>query len=324
MRILLASAILCAANSSAQEVTIKLGTLSPNGSPWHASLKSVAEKWAAASDGKVKLRVYAGGTQGSEGEMVRKMAIGQLQGSSITNVGLHDISTLSMVFSTPGMFDEKSFEKVFPQVQPELEADLDAKGYVVLTWVRIGIAYIFCKDRYPTPAAAAAGKFFAWDGDPGSIAAFKSIGFRPIVLSSTDIIPSLRTGMINCIAQVPVYMLSTRIFEDAKEMIDYPWTYVLSATIVKKATWERIPADLRSKLLAIARAEGDSIDAASMKLSDDALAAMLKQGLHAVKVDPAPWKVAATKTWTALRGKVVPEQFFDKVAKLAEAANASP
>ena len=29
-------------------------------------------------------------------------------------------------------------------------------------------------------------KFFAWDGDPGAIEAFKLVGFRPVVLAWKD------------------------------------------------------------------------------------------------------------------------------------------
>jgi TRAP-type C4-dicarboxylate transport system substrate-binding protein len=61
------------ASAFAQNVTIKLGTMAPDGSAWHNLLKEMGEKWSAASGGKVKLKVYAGGTQGNEGDMVRKM-----------------------------------------------------------------------------------------------------------------------------------------------------------------------------------------------------------------------------------------------------------
>jgi hypothetical protein len=42
---------------------------------------------------------------------------------------------------------------------------------------------------------------------------------------------------------------------------------------------------------------------------------MTKQGLEVVKVDPAPWRAAAEKSWGAIRGKVVPAPFFDEVVR---------
>jgi TRAP-type C4-dicarboxylate transport system substrate-binding protein len=320
--LLLALLAVAAPALGADEVTIKLGTLAPQGSSWHLLLKELAERYATESGGKVKLKIYAGGTQGGEGDMVRKMGVGQLQAASITNVGMHDITPEPMVFSTPGMVDPALFNAIFPKVEKRLEALMEAKGYVILHWAQVGSIYLFCTKAYGTPEAAADAKFFAWDGDPGSIEAFKLAGFRPVVLGSVDIVPSLQTGMITCIAQAPAYVLAARLFDKANKMVDFPWSYLIGATVVRKETWEKVPPDLRPKLLAIAREVGAKVDVEVKRLNDDAIAAMQKQGLEVVKVDPRPWQQAADRTWPAVRGKVVPAGIFDDVVKLRDAARA--
>jgi TRAP-type C4-dicarboxylate transport system substrate-binding protein len=310
--------------ASAQEVTIKLGTLAPQGSTWHNILKEMGEKWAEASGGKVKLRIYAGGTQGDEGDMVRKMSVGQLQAASITNVGMHDIVKEPQAFSVPGMIEsEAEFASVFSKVEPELEKGLAAKGYVALHWSQVGFIRIFCTKAYRTPAEIADAKMFAWDGDPASVEAWKAAGFRPVVLSSTDVVPSLQTGMVNCLANVPLYLLTARLFERANHMIDVPWGYLMGATIVRKDAWDKVPADVRPKLLAISRDLGRRVDAEVKKLNDDAIVAMTKQGLVVVKVDPAAWRAVAEKAWPVVRGKVIPAPFFDEVVKDRNAYRAS-
>jgi TRAP-type C4-dicarboxylate transport system substrate-binding protein len=309
-----------ASTASAQEVTIKLGTLAPNGSTWHNLLKEMGERWAEASGGKVKLRIYAGGTQGNEGDMVRKMAVGQLQAAAITNVGMHDVAKEPQALSAPGMIEsEAEFAAVFPQVEPQLTKLLDAKGYVPLHWSQVGFIRMFCTKPYRTPAEIADAKMFAWDGDPASVEAWKAAGFRPVVLSSTDVVPSLQTGMINCLANVPLYLLTARLFERANHMIDVPWGYLVGGTLVRKETWEKVPADLRPKLLAISRELGARVDAEVKKLNDDAIQAMKKQGLEVVAVEPGPWRAAAEKAWPVVRGKVVPAPFFDEVVKARDA-----
>ncbi len=319
-KIALAVALAIATPASAQEVTIKLGTLAPNGSTWHSLLKEMADRWAQVSGGKVKLRIYPGGTQGSEGDMVRKMAVGQLQAAAITNVGMHDIVKDPQALTVPGMIDSQAeFNAVFPKVEPQLDAQLAGKGYVPLQWSQVGFVRIFCARPYHTPAEMADAKMFAWDGDPASVDAWKAAGFHPVVLSSTDVVPSLQTGMINCVANVPLYMLTARLFERANHMIDVPWGYLIGATLIRKDTWEKVPADLRPKLLAIARELGARVDAEVHKLNDDAVAAMKKQGLDVVQVDPGPWRAAAEKAWPVIRGKVVPADFFDEVAKARDA-----
>jgi TRAP-type C4-dicarboxylate transport system substrate-binding protein len=310
-----ALAALIASTTQAQ-VTIKLGTLAPAGSTWHEILKELAQRWEQASGGQVKLRVYAGGTQGSEGDMVRKMGIGQLQAASISNVGMHDILPEPQMFSLPMFFnDEADVECTFGKMRGRVEAAFDAKDYVVLQWSRIGAMSMFCDKPFRTPAEmdAANAKVFAWEGDPKSVEAWRAAGFRPVVLSSTDVVPSLQTGMINCITNVPLYILTTRLFEKADNMVDLPWGYIYGATIVRKDTWEKIAPDLRARLKAIAVELGVKVDAEVRRLNVDAVTAMKKQGLQVVSVEARPWREMMEKSWPVVRGGVVPAAWFDEV-----------
>ena len=317
MKMLLTAALAALATSTAQaQVTIKLGTLAPAGSTWHEILKEVAQRWEQVSGGQVKLRVYAGGTQGSEGDMVRKMGIGQLQASSISNIGMHDILPEPQMLSLPMFFtDEPEVECTFGKVRGRIEAAFDAKGYEVLQWSRIGAMSMFCDQPFRTPAEMAArnAKVFAWEGDPKSVDAMRAAGFRPVVLSSTDVVPSLQTGMINCITNVPLYILTARLFEKADNMVDLPWGYIYGATIVRKDAWEKIAPDLRAKLKAVAVELGLKVDAEVRRLNVDAVTAMKKQGLQVVSVEAQPWREAMERSYRVVRGGVVSAAWFDDV-----------
>jgi TRAP-type transport system periplasmic protein len=308
-----------APRASAQDVLIKLGTLAPNGSTWHSLLLEMGERWAEASQGRVKLRIYPGGTQGSESDMVRKMRVGQLQGVAISNIGMSDISRDPEALSVPGVISsEAEMKAVFTRLEPELDRALQAKDAVPVQWSQIGFVRIFCTKAYRTPAEMTDAKMYAWDGDPASVDAWTAAGFKPVVVSSTDLVTSLETGMITCVANVPLYMLTTRLFERASHMVDVPWGYLVGATLVSRGTWEKIPADVRPKLIAIAHEIGARVDAEVHKLNDDAVAAMRKQGLEVVSVDPAPWRAAAEKAWPVVRGRVVPAATLDEVLKFRD------
>jgi len=307
-----------------EPVVLKLGTLAPVGSPWHESLKDLARRWEEASAGRVKLRVYAGGTQGSEGDMLRKLAVGQLQVVSVSNVGLHDVVTEPQAFSTPLLFDgDAEAECTFRSVRPRLDEAAAARGLVALQWTRIGRASFFCNALHATPAHAAAAKTFAWDGDPGSVKAWRAAGFHPVVLSATDLVPALSTGMIDCVGQLPLYMLTTRAFERARYVLDLPWGWVLGATVVRRETWERVPAELRPALLAIAAEVATRIDADAQRMEAEALEAMARAGAAIVKVDPAPWRAALARSWPVVRGEVVPAPFFDAVLEARDVCRAA-
>lgn len=322
-KILLAGLLAAFASSARAQATIKLATLAPQGSTWHDLLKELGQKWEQASGGQVKLRIYAGGTQGSEGDMVRKMAVGQLQAAAISNVGMHDVVAEPQALSVPFLFqDEAQMKCAFEKVQPRIEQVLAQKGYVAVQWSTIGAIHLYCKQPRKSPADMRDSKVWVWEGDPKSVEAFRLAGLSPVVLSSADIVPSIQTGMIDCVPNVPLYMLTTRLFERAPHMMDTPWAYMIGATLVKKDTWEKIPADLRPKLVAIAQELGDRIDAEVRRLNQDAVAAMQKQGLKLVPGDAQAWRTAMDKALPVVRGGVVPADFYDQVVKAREGCKA--
>jgi TRAP-type C4-dicarboxylate transport system substrate-binding protein len=324
-KLALAALVALLASSARAQVTVKLGTLAPAGSTWHEILKELGQRWEQASGGQVKLRVYAGGTQGSEGDMVRKMGINQLQAASISNIGMHDIVAEPQMLSLPMFFSsEAEVECTFAKARPRIEAAFAAKNYVVVQWSRIGAMSMFCDKPYRTPAemAEADAKVFAWEGDPKSVDAWRAAGFRPVVLSSTDVVPSLQTGMINCITNVPLYILTARLFEKADYMVDVPWGFIYGATIIRKDAWEKIAPEVRAKLQAIAVELGLKVDAEVRKLNVDAVAAMKKQGLKVVSVEAGPWHDVMEKAWPVVRGGVVSAAYFDEVKAMRDQCRA--
>ena len=140
-----------------------------------------------------------------------------------------------------------------------------------------------------------------------------------MVLAATDIVPALQTGMIECLNNVPLYALATRTFVKAPWLIDLPMGFILGVTVVRRDTWERVPAELRPRLLAAARELGGRVDAEVRRLNADALEVMKRQGLQVVAVDPEAWRPALERSWAVLRGGVVPAPFFDEVLAARDA-----
>jgi TRAP-type C4-dicarboxylate transport system substrate-binding protein len=283
----------------------------------------MGREWEEASGGTVKLKIYAGGTQGGEGDMIRKLGIGQLQAAALTNVGMHDLVPEPKALSTPLFFaSAEEADCVLEGVRPGVEAGLAGRGYAVVHWSRLGALYLFCDAPRATPADMAEARFFAQEGDDHAADAWRAAGFRPVQLAAPDLYPALATGMIECVPSLPVYVLTARLHDKARHMMDLAWGHMYGATIVRRDAWERIAPELRARLLASARRRGEAADAEVRRLNADALAAMKGQGLAVTKVDPAPWRAAMEKAHPLLRGHVVPAPFYDELVKVREGCRA--
>jgi TRAP-type transport system periplasmic protein len=317
-------ALLFAAAPARADVVIKLGTLAPNGSTWHTLLKEMGQKWEQASGGKVKLRIYPGGVLGNEGDMVKKMRIGQLQAAALTTIGLHDIDADAQAIDVPMMIDSwPTLDYVMDRMGPKLERIIEGKGYVVLGWSEVGFVRFFSTKKFSSLAEMQGAKMFCWEGDPASAEAWRAGGFHPVVMSSTDIVPGLQTGLIDTVALAPLYAYSSRMFERAKFMLDLPWAVLTGGTVVRKDEWDKVPADVRPKLIEISREYSKKVATEVRRMDAEALENMSKQGLVVVKpADPQDFAKAAQKAYSVVRGKVVPAETFDEVKKLVEEAKA--
>ena len=75
------AAILLVQPSFAKE--LKIATSAPDGTAWMKLLRQAGTDVAKATDGRVKLKFYPGGTQGDDRDVMRKMRIGQVHGGSV-------------------------------------------------------------------------------------------------------------------------------------------------------------------------------------------------------------------------------------------------
>ena len=309
-------------STAAAPLQIRMGTIAPADSPWHRVLKQMGEDWRKESNGRIELRVIAGGSLGDERAMLQKSRAGVLQGLAISGAGLPEIDPGTMCLQIPLMFasyDELDY--VRERIIPKLEARIAERGFVVLNWGDAGWIHFFSKTPAVTLDDLRKTKLYITAGDAEAENLYKLAGFKPVPLASTDILASLQTGMIDAFDVPPLFALSSQTFALAKNMNDIPWAPLVGATVIEKKAWEKVPEDLRPKLLAAAKLAGEKFRGEIRKLSDDAIKEMVKRGLHVVATDAATqqkWRAEAEAFWPKIRGRLVPTELFDEVKRLRD------
>jgi TRAP-type C4-dicarboxylate transport system substrate-binding protein len=325
--VLLLVAVVASPVAAAEPVLIKMGTLAPDGSSWHQIFKAMGEEWRKAPGGGVTLRIYPGGVLGDEPDLVRKMRVGQIQAAALTAVGLADIDTAVSALQIPMMFRSwEEVDAVREQIRPALERRLEEKGFIVLNWGDAGWVMFFAKQPFTTPADMKKLKLFVWAGDNQAIDMWKSAGYQPVPLSSTDILTGLQTGLINAFDTTPLLALSSQWFGLAKHMLDLKWAPLLGATIIHKKTWDKIPAETREAMRHAAAEAGERLKADIRAANDKAIDAMKERGLTVHASSPeieAAWTREAEGIYPKIRGTLIPAETFDEVKRLRDAYRAS-
>jgi TRAP-type C4-dicarboxylate transport system substrate-binding protein len=311
----------------AAPVVVKMATLAPEGSSWYRVLQEMGDEWKKASGGTVTLRIYPGGVAGDEDAMIRKMRVGQIQSAAITGIGLAYLDRSFYALHVPMMYaSDEEFDYVRDRYAPVLEKRLEEKGFVVLNWGDAGWVHFFSKAPVVTPAEAKGLKLFMWGGDTTLLQLYKETGFHPVPLSTTDLLPSLQTGMVNGYSSTPLASLAFQWFGLAPNMADLRYAPLTGATVIDKGAWEKIPADVRPKLLEASRAAGRRLRVEIRRLNQEAVNVMVKNGLKVHKVPPdvqAQWRKMIEDVYPQVRGKVMPAEAFDAVKKFRDEYRAS-
>jgi len=161
------------------------------------------------------------------------------------------------------------------KLRPLLQERLAKKGFVVLFWSDAGWVRFFAKTPFRRPDELRRLKLFTWAGSPEQVEIYKSAGFNPVPLETADILPGLQTGLIEAVPAPPVFALAGQVDARAPYMLELNWAPLVGACVVRKETWEHIPADQREALLKAAAAAGAEIKANGRKESTEAVRAML-------------------------------------------------
>ena len=304
--------------AEAADKQFRIGSLVPKNSLYHRQLMDIGEAWRAAQGENAKYLVYPDGSQGGEAEMARRMRIGQLQGALLSVVGLREIEpSISALQGIPLLFrnwDEVDY--VREKMRAGMEKKFLEKGFVVLAWGDAGWVRFFSKDAAVRPDDFKKMKFFAWGSEPDQQAIMKSLGYTPVPLETSDILPAIQTGMINVVPSTPYFALATQIYATAPNMLEINWAPIVGALVVTKKSWDDMSPAAQAAVRAASDKAGVQIRAKARQEVEEAVDAMKKRGLTVNRPTPEQmreWNEFAEKLYPRIRGTMVPAETFDEV-----------
>lgn len=299
----LAGWLFASAGASAA-TTLKIATLSPEGSTWMELLRAGAAQVQQRTQGRVAFKFYPGGVMGDDKAVLRKIRLGQLHGAVVTAGGLvqtyNDIQLygLTLEFNS---YDEVDF--VRERLDPVLMKGLQAHGFTSFGFAEVGFAYAMSKVPVRSVADVQAQKVWAPDGDPGSARVLRSFDINPVPLSIADVLSGLQTGLINGVAVPPVAAIALQWHNQLDYLMDLPLLYVYGLLTISNRPFERLSAADQSVLREVMAGVVDEVNARARKDHVSALDALYAQGVERTVPDAAQvsdWHAYAERSKQAM------------------------
>jgi len=273
----------------AQSVKIKFATLAPEGSTWLKVMKEFSADLLKSTHGQVKFKIYAGGIQGDEKDVLRKIRINQLQSAGFTGVGLGAILPEVRILDAPFLFrNKKEVDFIANTFFDRFAQKFEEKGYTLLGWAEVGFVYIYTNREVHNVTDFKGVKMWMWEGDPLAEATFRAFDISPIPLSITDVMTSLQTGLIDGVYTSPLACVGLQWFTKVKYVLDVPMANSNGAVLLSKRMFKK----LSPEQLAIIKEKGktyfDKLTRLSRRDNTIAMETMLTKGIRKIEIsDPA-------------------------------------
>lgn len=293
------AALLLAGQAAAAPFTFKISTQYPDGTRVVNRIKQAGEEIDKATGGQVKLKVYAGGVQGDDATVLRKIRTGQLHGALTQGGAVAPFYKDIQVYNVPLAFHSfAEVDYVRSHMDAQLKSELEKAGWVSFGFIDGGFAYVMSGAPVSTVDDLRRQKLWIPANDPASEQAARSWGISPIVLPIGDVLTSLQTGAINAFASPATAALALQWYSRVKHRTDVPLLYTFGLLSIEQKFFDKLDA---AQQKVVREALGKAIaelDRQNRQDSVAALATLEKSGVKVVRPDTAEfaeWERLARK-----------------------------
>lgn len=305
-----------------QTYVIKVATLAPEGSMWMKVINKLKSRLKKDTNGRLKLRVYAGGVLGDDKVVLSKMRLGQVEAASLTGVGLGEILPEIRAMEIPfQILTYRQYDCVLPKLKSRFEKELADKGFIVLGWADQGFVYLMSRKKITKADDMKQTKPWVWEGDPLAAGVFKVFGINPVPLSLQDVFTSLQTGLIDTVYITPVAAIALQWYTKLKYIVNQPIVDGLNALVITKKAFDKLPADIQavlkkdsSKYIQVLGKFTRKFNTRSLKVLQNKGLILLPSSAEQAKV----FKQNGMKAANKLVGRLFTKAFLQQVRKIID------
>lgn len=280
-------------------VTLKIATLSPEGSMWMEKMRHGAEQVADQTKNRVTFRFYPGGVMGNDQAVLRKIRVGQLHGGAVVGGTLSDFFPGNQIYAQPMKFSTlEQVDHVRQHMDQYIQDGLYEAGFVTFGLTGGGFAYIMSKERVESIADLRKRKVWIPDNDKVSRDAMAVFGISPIPLPLADVRTAMQSGLIDTVATSPVAALILQWHTQIKYVTNIPLIYVYGVLAVDKKQFQKIAEPDRAVVKQIMTKTFADIDEQNRTDDIKAIAALKNQGITFITPSGpvlAEWRTTAAR-----------------------------
>jgi len=278
--------------------TIRIASLAPPGSSFVKVLKAWSRTLEKETEGRVELRVFSGGSEGDDRDLIRKIKGGKLDAAGVATTGLSLIVPEVQVLTAPGLLTtDASLDGARTKLDARFQKVIEDRGFKLLTWGDGGKNRVFSSTPFSSPADLANQP--AWAGKDNAVVEefVKAIGANPVRVGASGVFPGLGNNKLQVVPASAMAAVAFQWYTRLKAMTSSNFNIIVGGSVISKKKFDELtPADQKT-LLATAKRAAEKLDQIVQRDDDRAYETLLSRGIAVVDTaaHQAAWDAAAKK-----------------------------
>lgn len=286
---------------------LKLATVAPEGSSWMKDLRTAGLQIRERTGGRVNMKFYGGGIQGTDKKVLRKIRIGQLQGGVFTSNSLEERYPDILIYGLPMLFNSQDeVDYVRQKMDAKLTDGLDKAGFASYGFAGGGFAYFMTGKPVAGLADLRGQKIWVPEGDQTSYVAMQALELSPVILPVTDVLTGLETGLLDIVATPPVGAVILQWYTKTRFVTNLPLSYTLGVLAIDKRALQGVSEADKATIREVMSALYTRLDAQNRTDNAKAEQALRANGLKFVEPNAAEvpeWRAAVSTAMDGMAAK---------------------
>lgn len=279
------------------ELTLKLATVAPAGTPWEQQAKSFQKLAEKQTGGRLKIKRYLGGALGDEVSTVEACKAGRIAIWAGSCGAASKVVPALEALEMPYLYkNEKAAQKAIVANRQIIHDQLWDAGFKLLMFAENGFRSTGTTFPVEKPSDLK-GRKIRTQETKSHIALFKAWNASPTPMGTTEVLSALQTGVIEGFDNTPLFTLAAAWYMGITHFVETQHIYQPGIVMMsRKGGWDKLGSELQEGL----QLESDEV----LKIEDRgfrrvrALKNQIMQnfvdlGIEIHKPDLTPWREAA-------------------------------
>ncbi len=278
--------------------TIRIASLAPPGSSFVKVLKAWSRTLEKETEGRVELRVFSGGSEGDDRDLIRKIKTGKLDAAGVATTGLSLIAPEVQVLTAPGLLTtDAALDEARTKLDARFQKMIEDGGFKLLTWGDGGKNRVFSSTAFSSPADLA--KQPAWAGKDNAVVEefVKAIGANPVRVGASGVFPALGNDKLQIVPASAMAAVAFQWYTRLKAMTSGNFNIIVGGSVISKKKFDALTAEDQETLLATAKRAAEKLDQIVQRDDDRAYETLVTRGITVVDTaaHQAAWDATAKK-----------------------------